>query len=158
MLGHQPIIYKDAVRAIILKKGKILLVFSEESKEFKFPGGGVRELEGRESALRRKVLKEIGLEVNSINESLGYVDQIYNDVYDEKKYFFLRSYYFFCELFSVDIAPNFQIIEKGFKFVPVWVTIDEAIEINQLKNDIGSEYNWTERELYVLKLLKEMTP
>ena len=33
-LGHQPIIYKDAVRAIILKKGRILLVFSEEAEEF----------------------------------------------------------------------------------------------------------------------------
>jgi len=155
-LGHQPIIYKDAVRAIILKNGKILLVFSEDANEFKFPGGGVKDLEGRETALRRKVLKEVGLEVNSINESLGYVDQIYNDIYDEKKYFFLRSYYYFCELPSMNIENNFHIIEKGFKFVPVWVTIDEAIEINQLKYDNGSEYNWTERELYVLKLLREM--
>jgi ADP-ribose pyrophosphatase YjhB (NUDIX family) len=155
-LGHQPIIYKDAVRAIILKKGRILLVFSEEAEEFKFPGGGVRELEGREPALRRKVQKELGLEVNSINESLGYVDQIYNDIYDEKKYFFLRSYYYFCELFTLDFEPDFHIIEKGYKFVPIWVTIDEAIKINQLKHDNGSEYNWTERELYVLKLLKEM--
>ena len=100
----------------------------------------------------------MGLEVNSINESLGYVDQIYNDVYNEEKYFFLRSYYYLCELFTVDIEPNFHIIEKGFKFVPVWVTLDEAIEINQLKHDNGSKYNWTERELYVLKLIKEMTP
>ena len=156
MLGHQPILYKDAVRAIILKKGKILLLFSEDSKEFKFPGGGVRELEGREIGLRRKILSEIGLEINSINESLGYVDQIYNDIYEEKKYFFLRSYYYFCELFSLEVDPDLHIIEKGYKFAPVWVTIDEAIAINQLKFDKGSEYNWTERELYVLKLLKEM--
>jgi ADP-ribose pyrophosphatase YjhB (NUDIX family) len=158
MLGHQPIIYKDAVRAIILKDGKVLLLFSEEAKEFKFPGGGVKELEGRKTTLRRKVLTEVGLIVNSINESLGYVDQIYNDIYDDKKYFFLRSYYYFCELFNSDIKPSFHIIEKGYKFVPMWVTIEEAIEINQAKNDAGSEYNWTERELYVLKLLKEMTP
>lgn len=158
LLGHQPIIYKDAVRAIILKESKILLVFSEESKEFKFPGGGVREDEGRETALRRKIVKETGTDVNSINESLGYVDQIYNDIYDDTKYFFLRSYYYFCEVLSMDLEPGYHIYEKGFKFVPVWVTIDEAIELNQIKHDAGSEYNWTERELYVLKLLKEMTP
>lgn len=156
MLGHQPIIYSDAVRAIVLDKGKVLLLFSEESKDYKFPGGGVKELEGRETALRRKVLTEVGVEVNSINESLGYVDQIYNDVYDYKKYFFLRSYYYFCELATLEINPNFHITEKGYKFVPTWVTIDEAIETNQIKNDVGSKYNWTERELYVLKLLKEM--
>ncbi len=158
MLGHQPIIYRDAVRAIILRKGKILLVFSEESNEYKFPGGGVEDLEGRESALRREVMEEVGKQVNSINESLGYVDQIYNDIYDERKYFFLRSYYFFCEVLTEEFDQNLDVYEQELKFVPKWVTIDEAIEVNQKKYDKGSEYHWTERELYVLKLLKEMTP
>ena len=158
MLGHQPIIYRDAVRAIILKEGKILLVFSEESNEYKFPGGGVKDLEGRESALRREVMEEVGKQVNSINESLGYVDQIYNDIYDERKYFFLRSYYYFCEVLSDEFDQNLDIYEQELKFIPKWVTIDEAIELNQIKYDNGSMYHWTERELYVLKLLKEMTP
>lgn len=158
MLGHQPIIYRDAVRAIILKEGKILLVYSEESKEFKFPGGGVGDLEGRETALRREVMEEVGKQVNSINESLGYVDQIYNDIYDERKYFFLRSYYYFCEVLTDDFDQNLDLYEQDLKFVPKWVTVEEAIEINQIKYDSVSEYHWTERELYVLKLLKEMTP
>lgn len=158
MLGHQPIIYRDAVRAIILRKGKILLVFSEESKEFKFPGGGVGDLEGREGALRREVMEEVGKEINSINESLGYVDQIYNDIYDERKYFFLRSYYYFCEVSDSNFDQNLDVYEQNLKFTPKWVTVDEAIELNQIKYDNGSEYHWTERELYVLKLLKEMTP
>jgi len=158
MLGHQSIIYRDAVRAIILKEGKILLVFSEESQEYKFPGGGVKDLEGKESALRREVLEEVGRQVNSINESLGYVDQIYNDIYDDRKYFFLRSYYFFCEISEDKFDQDLDIYERKLKFVPKWVTIDEAIKMNQIKYDVGSEYHWTERELYVLKLLKEMTP
>jgi len=158
MLGHQPIIYRDAVRAIILRKGKILLVFSAQSKEYKFPGGGVEELEGREGALRREVMEEVGKKINSINESLGYVDQIYNDIYDERKYFFLRSYYYFCEVNDEDFDQNLDIYEQDLKFTPKWVTINEAIELNQIKYDNGSEYHWTERELYVLKLLKEMTP
>ena len=158
MLGHQPIIYRDSVRAIILKQGKILLVFSEESQEYKFPGGGVKELEGRETALKREVMEEVGKQVNSINESLGYVDQIYNDIYDERKYFFLRSYYYFCEVLDSEFSQNLDVYEQQLKFVPRWVTISEAIELNQVKYDKGSEYHWTERELYVLKLLKEMTP
>lgn len=157
-LGHQPIIYRDAVRAIILKEGKILLVFSEKSNEYKFPGGGVKDLEGRETALRREVLEEVGKQINSINESLGYVDQIYNDVYDERKYFFLRSYYYFCEVFDSEFEQDLDIYERELRFVPKWITIDEAIKVNQVKYDKGSEYHWTERELFVLKLLKEMTP
>lgn len=158
LLGHQPIIYRDAVRAIILKSGKILMVFSEESNEYKFPGGGVGDLEGRETALRREVMEEVGKQINSINESLGYVDQIYNDIYDERKYFFLRSYYYFCEILEEEFDQNLDVYEQKLKFTPKWVSIDDAIKLNQIKFDKGSMYHWTERELYVLKLLKEMTP
>lgn len=158
LLGHQSIIYRDSVRAIILKKGKILLVFSEKSKEYKFPGGGVKDSEGKETALKREVMEEVGRQVNSINESLGYVDQIYNDIYDMRKYFFLRSYYYFCEVFEGEFEQNLDVYEQELRFVPKWVTIDDAIKLNQIKYDNGSEYHWTERELYVLKLLKEMTP
>ncbi len=158
LLGHRPIIYRDSVRAIILKYGKILLVYSEQSKEYKFPGGGVNEHEIRHIALRREVLEEVGKKVSSVNESLGYIDQIYNDVYDERKYFYLRSFYYFCEVYDEDYDQNLEIYERNLKFVPKWVTLEEAIKVNQKKFDDGSEYYWTERELFVLKLLKEMRP
>lgn len=158
LLGHQPIIYRDSVRAIILKYGMILLVYSEESKEYKFPGGGVNEHEIRHLALRREVLEEVGKKVSSINESLGYIDQIYNDIYNERAYFFLRSFYYFCEVYEEDLEQKLEVYERNLRFVPRWVSLDEAIKINQEKFDKGSEHHWTERELYVLKLLKEMRP
>jgi len=157
-IGYQPIIYRDSARAIILKENKILLVYSEESKEYKFPGGGVQENEIREYALRREVLEEVGKKVNSVNESLGYIDQMYNDIYDRRKYFYLRSYYYFCEVFDEDYPQELDTYEQELRFVPRWVTLDEAIETNQKCFDSGSKYHWTERELYVLKLLKEMRP
>ena len=157
LLGHQPIIYRDSVRAIILKNNKILLVYSEESKEYKFPGGGINEHEIRHIALRREVLEEVGKKVNSVNEPLGYVDQMYNDIYDDRKYFFLRSFYYFCSVLDEDFEQDLDIYEQNLRFVPRWVEIDEAIRVNQIKFDNGSEYHWTERELYVLKLLKGMT-
>lgn len=158
LLGHQPIIYRDSVRAIILKYGKILLVYSEESKEYKFPGGGVNEHEIRHIALRREVMEEVGRKVSSVNEPLGYTDQIYNDIYDERKYFFLRSFYYFCEVYDEEYDQNLDVYEQNLKFVPRWVNLDVAIKVNQEKFNSGSEYHWTERELYVLKLLKEMRP
>ncbi|MCK5761318.1 MAG: NUDIX domain-containing protein [Candidatus Izimaplasma sp.] len=158
LLGHQPIIYQDSVRAIILKQRKILLVFSKISNEYKFPGGGVNEQEIRHSALKREVLEETGREVSSVNESLGYIDQIYNDVFNERAYFYLRSFYYFCEITDEEHSRNLNAYERKLKFVPKWVTLEEAIKVNQAKYDKGSEHHWTERELYILKLLKEMKP
>ena len=121
LLGHQPIIYRDSVRAIILKQNKILLVYSEESKEYKFPGGGVNEHEIRHIALKREVLEEVGKKVASVNEPLGYIDQIYNDVYNERTYFYLRSFYYFCEVYDEEYEQELEIYERELKFVPRWV-------------------------------------
>jgi len=155
-MGYQPITYRDSVRGIILEHGKLLMVYSNKAEEYKFPGGGLLEGEIKDVAIKRAVLEEVGRKVISVNESLGYVDQIYNDVYDQKRYFYLRSYYYFCEISEEEFRPNFDVYEHDLEFTPTWVTIDEAIMVNQKKHDEGSDYYWTERELYVLKLLKEM--
>ena len=156
-IGAQPIIYRNAVRAIIMKDQKILMVYSETSKEFKFPGGGIEHDETRDVALRREVLEEVGHNINSVNESLGYTDQIYNDIYDEKKYFYQRSYYYFCDVEPEYVGMRLSESEIALKFLPKWVTLDEAIAVKQYKVDHDNEFPWTERELYMLKLLKEMT-
>lgn len=155
-IGYQPIIYRNAVRAIILRGNKVLLVYSETSKEFKFPGGGIETGETRHFALRREVKEEVGRELKSVNESLGYVDQIYNDIYDEQKYFYQRSYYFFCEVEDEYVGMSLSESEIALRFLPRWVTLEEAIKVNEARIAMGDAFPWTERELYVLKLLKEM--
>lgn len=155
-IGYQPIIYRNAVRAIIFKENKVLLVYSETSKEYKFPGGGIEQGETRHYALRREVKEEVGRELKSVNESLGYVDQIYNDIYDEQKYFYQRSYYYFCEIDEEYVGLSLSESEIALRFLPKWVTLEEAIKVNQARIEQGDSFPWTERELYVLQLLKEM--
>ncbi len=155
-IGYQPIIYRNAVRAIIFKEKKVLLVYSETTKEYKFPGGGLEQGETRHYALRREVKEEVGHNLKSVNESLGYVDQIYNDIYDEKKYFYQRSYYYFCEVEDEYLGLSLSESEIALRFLPKWVTLEEAIQVNEAKMESGDYFPWTERELYVLKLLKEM--
>jgi len=156
--GAQPIIYRNAVRAIILKENKVLMVYSEKAHEYKFPGGGIEHDEPREVALKREVIEEVGQDIKSVNESLGYVDQLYNDIYDEDKYFYQRSYYYFCEVTDEYVGMKLSESEIAMKFLPKWVTVDEAIRVNQYKIDHDNEYPWTERELYILLLLKGMRP
>jgi 8-oxo-dGTP pyrophosphatase MutT (NUDIX family) len=157
-LGAQPIIYRNAVRAIIMKGSRVLMIFSETSKEFKFPGGGIEKDESRDIALRREVLEEVGHKIKSVNEGLGYTDQIYNDIYDDSKYFYQRSYYYFCEIEEEYVGMKLSESEIALKFLPKWATLEEAIEVNEYKIKTNNEFPWTERELYILKLLKEMTP
>ena len=154
--GFMPIVYRNSVRGIILKGNKLLMVHAQETNEYKFPGGGMIEGELREETLRREVMEEVGRKVKSVNESLGYTDQLYNDMYDNRKYFYLRSYYYFCEVTDEQYDTNLDIYEHELRFVPKWVTIDEAIEANKNVMTNDDVYHWTERELYILKLLKEM--
>jgi len=73
--NNDNIILRKAVRAIILKDKKILMVFLEKTKEYKFPGGGVEENEIIEEALKREVLEEVGYNVNKIIEKIGIVTE-----------------------------------------------------------------------------------
>ncbi|MCF7924994.1 MAG: NUDIX domain-containing protein [Candidatus Izimaplasma sp.] len=154
--GYLPIVYRNSVRAIIFKHGKLLMVHAKKTDEYKFPGGGIEPDEIREEALRREVLEEVGRKVNSVNESLGYTDQLYNDLYDERRYFYLRSYYYFCEV-TIDVYDqNLNLYEQNLRFEPRWVTIDEAIEANKEVMAQDKHHLWTERELFILEMLKEM--
>lgn len=155
-VGSKDIMYRKAVRALILKDGKILLVHSEKANEFKFPGGGIEQNESKQEALKREVLEETGHKIISVNEGLGYTDQIYNDIYDGNKYFYQRSFYYFCEVDDEYTGMSLKEYEIALKYIPKWVTIEEAIKENETKMATDNEFPWTERETYILKLLKEM--
>ena len=155
-IGAQPIVYRNAVRAIILRGNKVLLVYSEKAKEYKFPGGGIEHDETKDVALRREVQEEVGHVIKSVNEGLGYTDQIYNDIYDASIYFYQRSYYYFCEVDDEYVGMKPSGYERAMRFMPAWVTLDEAIEVNETKLRENNEFPWTERETYILKMLKEM--
>ena len=56
------IVYKrPSSRAIIIKNGKIALVYSNKYNYYKFPGGGINESEDKIDALIREVKEEVGL-------------------------------------------------------------------------------------------------
>ncbi len=64
-LENSKVNHRQAVRGIIFRDNKILMVYTNKG-DYKFPGGGVNKEETFEEALVRDVCEETGYTVNNI--------------------------------------------------------------------------------------------
>lgn len=145
--------YREAVRAIIIKDAKILLIYSEKNEDYKFPGGGVESGETYVNALIREVKEESGATVKSIKE-FGKVTE-----YDEGQIinidlFKMLSIYYICKIEEEFGKLNLDSYEIDLGFIPKWVTIEEAISSNNNVMKKSKFPRWTKRETEVLEYLK----
>ncbi len=120
---------REIVRAIVLdENGKIALhhVYGMMGEEFGFrdyyetPGGGVKNSESFEVALKRECLEELGYEIEIIAE-IGEIDDYYNLLKRKN-----LNHYYLCQRVGDQKEPRFasrgdQLIEKT-----VWVSFNEA--------------------------------
>ncbi|MCR5458391.1 MAG: NUDIX domain-containing protein [Acetatifactor sp.] len=114
---------RPSVRGIILRGGKVLLVYSQKYGYLKFPGGGIEPGEDHVQALCREVREETGLEVipGSIRE-FGYVPRRQKDQKDENGIFVQDNFYYFCELKDgVTVEAELDDYEREEGFTPVWM-------------------------------------
>lgn len=143
-------IYRAAVRSIILRDGKLLMIESDDG-ELKFPGGGMEEGEDEIQTLIRETLEETGFSVipETIRE-FGEIEEKRLALYENKIWHQINRYYF-CEVDEKQSACGYSESERKRGFKQVWRTVDEAIGLYE-KN---FEQAWKEREYNVLKLIKE---
>ncbi|MGG4168004.1 NUDIX domain-containing protein [Rossellomorea vietnamensis] len=148
--------YRTAVKAVIIQDGKILLMHSNRG-DYKFPGGGVEEGESLSAALIREVAEETGYIHCMVKEPVGIVTQRYMDMYEAGTLFEMTSHYFHCELSDGDRIPQqLEEYESELEMTPRWVTMDEAIEGNEMLMDKYENNRWIKRENYVLEELKKL--
>jgi 8-oxo-dGTP diphosphatase len=110
----------DRVRAIILSDGKVLLIHRQKKGEqyYVFPGGGIEDVETHETALKREVLEELGLNVS--------VGNIFTDYQNEA--------FYFCTIVGGKLGtgdgPEFQIgsIDKGV-YTPQWINYINFVQL-----------------------------
>lgn len=145
---------RTAIRGVIMDNNRLLMV-SNNKGDIKFPGGGVDPEEIHSDTVKREVKEETGYELASVGQELGRIIERRRDLFEENTVFEMTSHYYLCALTGEVHTQALDDYEKEMGFVATWVTIDEAIEINQSVFEQESRNPWVERELYVLHRLKE---
>lgn len=152
--GANPHIFKRVgVRAIIIKKDKLVLVESTKYHDVKFPGGGVELGEELIAALKREIKEETGyLVVEESIQEFAYIKEKRN-VVEPNAMLDMTNYYYLCQV--ADLGERcLDKYEAEYGYEVVELTLDEAIKRNEL---VLKEKNtpWVTRELKVLKYLQE---
>lgn len=143
---------RKAVRAVILRDGKLLMIYSMKNDEYKFPGGGLESGESPEEALIREVREETGAVVKRIGEKIGKVKEYNRKEGDFADFFMMVSDYYDVEIESELGDQMLDDYERELEFVPVWIGTDDAERVNRSTMERGGARHtkWIERETFVL--------
>jgi ADP-ribose pyrophosphatase YjhB (NUDIX family) len=63
-------VHRNAVRAVILRGQELLMVYSANVGDYKFPGGGVHKGESYAQALHREVQEECGMSLLQVGDEI----------------------------------------------------------------------------------------
>ncbi len=142
-----------AVRSVIYIKDSVLLVHSNRGY-YKFPGGGVEEMESREESLIREIREETGYVNCQVKYKIGRVMERRIDEYDSNALFQMTSHYYLCELIDeYKVNQELDDYEHEEQFTPVWIEPEVAIKQNQNIIDQLDQNSFLRRENYVLHQL-----
>jgi len=148
---------REAVRSVIFKNGLLLMVKTNKG-DLKLPGGGVGNGESHEEALIREVREETGYSVVRVRKKVGTVTERREDYFEKGSIFEMVSHYFLCDVSDDQGLQDLDDYEDDLGLCPCWVSIDEAIENNEMVMATGGEdiNKWVRRENEVLRRLKEI--
>jgi len=149
-------VHRTAVRAVIPRGRELLMVYSSNVGDYKFPGGGVDEGETHEQALARELREECGASLLSVDGELGAVIE-YNFA-KEKEFdvFKMTSHYYFCQAGDDFGVQKLDDYERDLGFEPVWVDIDDAISSNHSLLNSHTPPEWLRRENFVLEYIRQL--
>ena len=143
---------RPSARAVIIKDGKIAMVYSKKYNYYKFPGGGIEADECIEDALIREVLEETGLCV--IRDSIQEYGQVHRIQKGTKEDIFIQdNYYFLCSVKKDIEQQNLDKYEADEGFTLEFLEPQLAINVN--RKTILDDFTQVmlEREALVLELL-----
>jgi 8-oxo-dGTP pyrophosphatase MutT (NUDIX family) len=153
--GKVNINHREAVRAVVFRDNEILMVHNNKG-DYKFPGGGINKEESHEEALKREVKEETGYIVDCVKNRIGVITERRQDEYDRNSIFEMVSHYYLCEISGDRTNQQLDDYEFELGFQPVWITLDEAIQLNEEILKKNEDMNaWVDRDTSVLRTLKK---
>ncbi len=145
---------RDSARSIVIRNGKIAMIYSQKYHYYKFPGGGIEKGEDPIGAMIRETREETGLIVipETVRE-YGYVHRVQKSDYDSAECFIQDNYYYFCDALEALSAQNLDDYEAEESYRLAFVDPETAIQANRSVKE--SPYNpmMFEREARVLEML-----
>lgn len=140
-----------AVRGIIKKDDKYVMIHSRKYGDYKFPGGGMDQGEQLEDTLLREVKEETGLTVIAETiKYLGRVEETRKGMYDD--IFEMTSHYYECMVRDGVEKQQLDDYEVEYGYELDFVTLENAIKSNM--EIIDKQYiPWIDRDTSVMKWL-----
>jgi 8-oxo-dGTP pyrophosphatase MutT (NUDIX family) len=148
-------IHRTAVRGVILHGRNLLMIYSSNVGDYKFPGGGVDEGETHTQALIREIQEECGTTVLHIGAEIGAVIEYDTPVENDYDVFKMTSYYYQCEIQDGFGAQKLDGYEQDLGFKPVWIDIDDSIQLNKELLYTDKSPRWLKREIFVLEYIQK---
>jgi 8-oxo-dGTP pyrophosphatase MutT (NUDIX family) len=148
-------VYRTAVRGVIIHDKNLLMIYSSNVGDYKFPGGGVNEGETHAQALCREIQEECGMEVKHIGSEIGAVIEYNIATESDYDVFKMTSHYYLCDVEDGFGAQNLDGYEQELGFQSVWIDIEAAIQGNKSLLHSDKTPEWLKREIFVLEYLQK---
>ncbi len=153
-------VFRDAVRGIIQQDNLLLMVYSDQNGDYKFPGGGVQPDETHAAALARELQEECGAKLTVFGHPFARISELDSAYDDDAELFHMVSTYYLCQVAPELGVQNPDAYEIALGFRPVWVDLLKAIQTNEavVQQISPPSPRWTHRDLYVLQEIKKGIP
>jgi 8-oxo-dGTP pyrophosphatase MutT (NUDIX family) len=151
-------VHRTAVRGVIIHDKNLLMIYSSNVGDYKFPGGGVNEEETHAQALRREIQEECGMCVERIGSEIGAVIEYNAAMESDYDVFKMTSHYYLCDVGDGCGSQTLDDYEQELGFQPVWIGIEAAIQGNKSLLHSDKTPEWLKREIFVLEYLQQNMP
>ena len=120
---------RPSARAVVIRDGRVAMVYSRKFRHYKFPGGGIEPGESREAALVREAREEAGLVLDlKTVRPYGFVHRIEKG---DREPIFLQDNFYYLASVTATVPQELDGYEAAEGYTLRWVEPREAIEENK---------------------------